>query len=158
MKITYNLKYLYEDRYIATWEQPMGDGTKTTQVATFRTTEFSLQKFLNLAQQRISGQVASLRKTHPSVPRATGSYRVYEWDRDASALPECYKRQLEKQQQTFKMVDFPAAQADAAKEEKPREPELYEIAKQNGVWTIKKHESELMTWEEACNELAKRIA
>lgn len=157
MKIVYNIKYLYDDRYIATWEQPMGDGTKTTQVAAFRTKAFSLQEFLHAAQQRISGQVALLRKKYPNIPRSIGSYRIYTWDCDTSALPDCYKRQLEKQQQTFRMVDLNPAPV-AKKEEKPAEPQLYEILKQNGVWTIKKHETELMTWEEACNELAKRIA
>lgn len=153
MKIKYNVKNLYEDRYVITWDQPMGNGTTVQQVTTFRSKEFSLEKFLSQAQNRISGFAAALRQKNPSIPKMTSGYRMYEWDGDISALPDCYKRQFVKRQQEFRMV-----QLDMPVEEKPREPELYEIAKQNGVWTIKKHEQELLTWEEACAELAKRIA
>lgn len=153
MKIKYNIKNLYEDRYVITWEQPMGNGTTVQQVTTFRSKEFTLGKFLSVAQTRISGAVAALRMKNKSIPKNPMGYRMYEWDGDASVLPDCYKRQLLKQQQEFRMVDL-----DKPVEEKKHEPELYEIAKRNDVWTIVKHEQELLTWDEACAELAKRIA
>lgn len=151
MYIKYNLKHLYEDRYAITWEQPMGDGTIKTQMSSFRCKEFSLEKFLQNAQQRISAQAAQLRMRFPNMPRSTG-HRLYEWDRDASALPEMYQRQLAKQAEVLRMVDLDKTPA------KPKEPELFEVVKRNNVWTLVKHETELLTWEEACAELAKRIA
>lgn len=153
MKIKYNVKNLYEDRYVITWDQPMGNGTTVQQVTTFRSKEYSLEKFLSQAQNRISGFAAALRQKNPAIPKMTSGYRRYEWDCDVSALPDCYKRQVINPQQEFRMESLALPVED-----KQREPELYEVTKQNGVWTIKKHEQELLTWEEACAELAKRIA
>lgn len=151
--IKYKIKNLYDDRYAVYWQQPMGDGTITEQMTTFRSTEFLLRKFLARAQLGISGYLAAMRQKNPKIPRSSGT-RVYEWDGDTSAMPECYQKQAEKFKTMYKMVDLNLPKP----EEKPSEPQLFEIVKRNDVWTIVKHESELMTWEQACNELAKRIA
>ena len=153
MKIKYNVKLMYEDRYVVTWDQPMGNGTTAQQVTTFRSTEFLLAKFLSLAQTRISGAAAAMRAKNPAIPKTICGSRMYEWDCDVSALPDCYKRQFEKRQAELRITNL-----ELPIEEPTHEPELYEIAKRNDVWTIVKHEQELLTWEEACAELAKRIA
>jgi hypothetical protein len=151
--IKYNIKNLYEDRYAITWQQPMGDGTCIEQVTTFRTTEFLLRKFLTRAQAGISGYVAAMRAKNPRIPRSNGA-RLYEWDGDVSALPVFYKNQAEKMNTYYKNVDLELPKPAPI----PTEPELFEVVKRAGTWTIIKHDSELLTWAEACNELAKRIA
>lgn len=151
--IKYNIKNLYEDRYAITWQQPMGDGTCIEQVTTFRTTEFLLRKFLTRAQAGISGYVAAMRAKNPRIPRSNGA-RLYEWDGDVSALPVFYKNQAEKMNAYYKNVDLELPKPAPI----PTEPELFEVVKRAGTWTIIKHDSELLTWAEACNELAKRIA
>lgn len=151
--IKYNIKNLYEDRYAITWQQPMGDGTCIEQVTTFRTTEFLLRKFLTRAQAGISGYVAAMRAKNPRIPRSNGA-RLYEWDGDVSALPVFYKTQAEKMNTYYKNVDLELPKPAPI----PTEPELFEVVKRAGTWTIIKHDSELLTWAEACNELAKRIA
>ena len=151
--IKYNIKNLYDDRYAITWQQPMGDGTTVEQVTTFRSTEFLLRKFLARAQAGISGYIAALRMRNPKIPRSSGA-RLYEWDGDSTALPTCYKTQAEKMNAYYKTVDLDLPRPEA----KPTEPELFEVIKKAGTWTIVKHEAELLTWAEACNELAKRIA
>lgn len=151
--IKYNIKNLYEDRYAIHWQQPMGDGTTVEQMTTFRSTEFLLRKFLSRAQMGISGYVAAMRQKNPRIPRSSGT-RLYEWDGDTSALPECYKKQAVKMNTIYKTVDLNLPKP----EQKPSEPELFEVVKKNGTWTIVKHDTELLTWQEACNELAKRIA
>lgn len=154
MKIVFNVKNLYEDRYAVTWQQNMGDGTVKQQVATFRSTDFSLEEFLRRCRRSISGYLGNLRTKNPSLPKAFSTHQMYEWDGDTSCLPNNYKVQAEKRNELEELLRAPQPRVES----KPEEPQLFEIVKRNDVWTIVKHETELMTWEEACNELAKRIA
>lgn len=154
MKIVFNVKNLYDDRYAVTWQQDMGDGTVKQQVATFHSTDFSLEAFLRRCRTSISGYLSNLRVKNPRIPKAGSTYGVYQWDGDVSCLPNNYKRQAEKRNELSELLK----EGQPTVESKPEEPQLFEIVKRNDVWTIVKHETELMTWEEACNELAKRIA
>lgn len=154
MKIIFNVKNLYDDRYAVTWVQDMGNGETKQQVATFHTTEFTLDAFLRRCKIAISGYLSGLRSKNPRIPKATSTYGVYLWDGDTSCLPNNYKAQAAKRNELRELL----TPGQPKVETKTEEPQIFEIAKRNDVWTIVKHESELLTWEEACNELAKRIA
>lgn len=154
MKVVFKVKNLYNNRFIVEWEQSFLDGTKNTQTATFRSDDFTLEKFLAHARSRISAQRKILR-SDGLIPSNGDRRTNYEWDCDASFLPERLRSQAIAKEAQLQIVDLDSPKQEP---EKTTEPQVFELTKRSGVWTIVKHETELLTWEEACNELAKRIA
>lgn len=140
---------MYDNRYEASFELPTADG-KVRLTATTRITTVSLVELLRRLGACISTAISNRKRWDNAV--MSGVKFCYEWDGDVSDLPTLFHNQASSMRQTSMEMLHPDQIVG-----KPREPRLLEVCKVGGVWTIKKHETELLTWAEACNELAKRI-
>lgn len=149
MIIKYHVRLLYDNRFQASFELPSAGG-KVYMTAGTHYNGVSLTDMLRRLGQSISVSVSTRRKWDASIPK--GAPFCYKWDGVVTDLPELFHNQAATMRQTAMEQLHPDDIVG-----KPHEPRLLEVCKVNGVWTIKKYEQELLTWEEACNELAKRI-
>lgn len=150
MNVTYHIRLMYENRYQVTFEIPTLSG-RTMLTSSTRCDARNLNDLLRQATTVISGCISQRKKWDKELVGA--SQLRYVWDGDATDLPS----PLQKQAEEFRRPGLQLLAREVLDAPKPRTPRLLEVIKKNGVWTIVKHEKELMTWEQACAELAKRI-
>lgn len=150
MNVKYHLRLMYENRYKVEFEIQFGAKTLKFETTT-RYDGFLLKDLLRQAQTTAAGCVSQRKKWDNNIPAGTRLF--YYWDGDASEMDERMQKQAEKTSQRLRVL--PLEQIKLPEIE--QEPRLLEVVKVNDVWTIKKHESQLLTWEEACAELKKKL-
>lgn len=143
MRLEYHIEHLYAGKYCASTKVQTADGVKTIRT-TFHTNDARIKNLMSRARVGLSGAFFIARKKDPTLP----SQNRYDWDGDVSNLP----KNASNAEPVLKVT--PIAKISATPESRKR---LLEVKKVNNVWTIIKHETELLTWEEACNLLKERI-
>lgn len=150
MKIQFKIKHSHENKFIVAYSVPRVGGGSMDFVSNFTFSGFSLADCLSQARKGIQTRLYGLRQKGVPVPPAHNI--EYEWDRDLEYLPNTMKRQQE-----FQATMYSAPAELRAVEATPKEPALYEVLKVHDVWTLQKHESPLLTWEQACELLKQKV-
>lgn len=163
MKVEYSITQLSFNRYVLTFTLPTIEGEPIKGATTTRTNVKTLKELLARTNQAIAVAAHYYRRENDKV--YSDKAFKYEWDGDDTNLSDCFKADVAvyKYMKGLTSAKIVAEPQPIEKVEQPQKSQntagkrLYEVVKQNDVWTIKKHETELLTWEEAATELAKRI-
>lgn len=160
MKVQYSIRSLANDRYVLEFELPTMDGEPVKALTTTCTGADTLKKLLSRTNQSVAVAANYYRARNDKIYSA-GAFQ-YKWDGDSTNIPDIFKKDAEVYRYmngltSATLVSDPAPIVKTKPVKKETDKRLYEVVKQNDVWTIKKHETELLTWEEAATELAKRI-
>lgn len=116
----------------------------------------SLKALCGAARSRIFAGVCAEGRKRGFKPIFTSSGLV--WDEDVSALAPIYTKQVRTDEGTVNLVANSLNELTAVMNKKEEPERLYEIQQVKGVWTVKKHETPLLSWDEATAELKKKVA
>lgn len=136
MQTTFHIKKLYGTSYCASASFVHNGVTKRIETK-FKIESSDVKKIVSRARTNISGTLYLMRKEDQTLPKKNR----YDWDGDVRDL--CFEQ--------------PVTTHTNIQKEAEQQKRLLEVKKVNNVWTIIKHESELLTWEDACALLKQRI-
>lgn len=115
----------------------------------------SLKALCGTARSRIFAGVSAEGRKFGFKPVFTSSTLV--WDEDTSGLASIFARQAQ-MGAGVKLIAGSLSELTDVMNKKVQPERLYEIQQVKGVWTVKKHETPLLTWDEAVEELKKKVA
>lgn len=147
--VKFKLQYLSDYQYVLSWRQPVPG--KQPELFTSRITfkRPLLRHLLAEARSRISTTLAMKSQVNPNY-RNLFKQTQYEWDQDVSELPPFMQSQADKELQRQAIL--------TGKTHRVEEPEkLFYFEHVAGHAYLRKAERPLMTWEEACAELRKKM-
>lgn len=147
MIVKYNIRQLTGDKFLVSWSQQ-----DENFCSRLRFTDFRLVKLLAAAKQRISTGLNNRAKTDSRF-RGAYAHNKYVWDGDISALPSRFAKQLDDLEPD---AHLRPAQPVAAEPERLYYIELCVEGSFRGP-VLKKADKPLLTWEEACEELKKKV-
>lgn len=140
MELKYHIKYLYGELYAVSTKLELNGAHKEVVTRTqCKSTE--LPEIVKKARLSISNAFFYARRRDESFP----NNNRYVWDCDISDL-----------QPRFRTGSTPSLKSTQT-QKIDNQKRVLEVKKINGVWTIVKHDSELLTWSEACELLKQRI-
>ena len=141
MQLQYHIKYLYGHLYaVSTSFEVNGVRKEVLTRVTCKAT--TLPEIVKRTRGALGNAFFAARKRDADLPQNNR----YEWDCDTSDL-----------QPSFKKDNFCLAKPVPQQNDTGSKKRVLEVKKVNGVWTIVKHDSELLTWSEACELLKQRI-
>lgn len=152
----YHVSQLDDTFFKVAWEGRV-NGRIMKIVGRFSYDGISLGSLLAQARTRISAGVHNMNKKL-GLPKASFSCKDLKWDEDVTHLPDIYARQVKNKDIGYRMVAGSLNELTHVMAQKKETPErLFEIKKINDVWTVIKHETPLMTWDEATKELKSKV-
>lgn len=153
MSVKFSIKYMTGDLYLIQWEQSVAGRGVVSFASRMKYREFSLNKLLSEAKNRISGTYGNeARKANGNVFLGLYKNTSFEWDWDYSTFPEVYKKQAEAQ--LSKLQTVPLGFRAPVKEEPVR---LFYIDTSAGLPQLRKLSNPLLTWSEACELLKEKV-
>lgn len=151
----YHIAQLDDSFFKVLWKGRV-NGREIEVTGRFTYTGVGLKALLGTARSRIFAGVCAEGRKRGFKPIFTSSSLV--WDEDVSALAPIYAKQLRTDDGTVSLVANSLNELTAVMNKQPQPERLYEIQQVKGVWTVKKHETPLLTWDEATAELKKKVA
>lgn len=149
----YHIVQLDESYYKVSWEGRV-NGQKLTVVGRFTYEGMKLSVLLSQARNRIGAGVFAESKKKGFKPIFTS--KNLEWDGDSSNLPNVFQRQAVGDVAP-QMVAGSLNELTHVMAQKKDPERVFEIKKVNNVWTVVKHDTPLLTWEEAANLLKTKV-
>lgn len=142
MKVTFSISHQYDDKYAVKYIITVPGKGNMSFVSIIAYKEFRLSSLVSKAHNCVYARIYSLRRQGYSLPKTVS----IEWDGAVADLPDSLKRQHKAQGALF-----------TSTAQESQEPALLEVVKINDVWTIRVHETPLLTWSEACKLLKEKV-
>lgn len=141
MQLQYHIKYLYGHLYAVSTSFEV-NGVRKEVLTRVTCKSETLPEIVKRTRGALGNAFFAARKRDADLPQNNR----YVWDCDISDLqPSLAKGNIG----LTKTVPQQTVPTDKKR--------VLEVKKVNGVWTIVKHDSELLTWSEACELLKQRI-
>lgn len=141
MQLQYHIKYLYGHLYAVSASFEV-NGVRKEVLTRVTCNATTLPELVKRTRGALANAFFVARKRDADLPQNNR----YEWDCDTSDLQPSLKKD------SFCLTKSVPQQNDTGSKRR-----VLEVKKVNGVWTIVKHDSELLTWSEACELLKQRI-
>lgn len=142
MKVTFSVSHQYDDKYAVKYIVTVPGKGNMSFVSIITYKDFRLSSLVSKAHNSVYARIYSLRKQGHNLPKEIN----IEWDEAVADLPDSLKRQYKAQGALFTSAT-----------QESQEPALLEVVKINDVWTIRVHETPLLTWAEACKLLKEKV-
>lgn len=151
----YHISQLDDSFYKVSWEGRV-HGRMMKIVGRFSYEGISLNSLLAAARGRVSaGVYGECKKLN--LPKPMFSCKNLVWDENSEDIPAVFFKQAEGRKAGFKMVASSLNELTHVMAKKEEPERLFEIKKVNGVWTVVKHDTPLLTWEQAAKELKTKV-